>query len=98
MKALQTRMLGYAPDERDREYPPEVVYWTERAPKPWYQSWWMKAYIVGAFAFFGWLAFGALNQAMTEGVPDWIIAWYSIIVAVFMLDWTIRDRRSREGR
>jgi hypothetical protein len=29
MKALQTRMLGYAPDERDREYPPEVVYWTE---------------------------------------------------------------------
>lgn len=32
---LATRFIGYAPDQRDRDNPPEVVYWTEtpkRAP------------------------------------------------------------------
>lgn len=39
MKTLSTTFRGFAPDERGRDFPPECVYETERAPRP---SWALK--------------------------------------------------------
>lgn len=39
MRTLQTTFRGYAPDQRGRDRPLEVVYETERAPRP---SWALK--------------------------------------------------------
>jgi len=86
-RVLQTKMVGYAPDRRSMNRPPEVVC-TCHEPEPIRVPWQVKLIVlascVGMLAIFG----AALARwSMNPADHTWKIAAFLLLVAVHWIFW-----------
>lgn len=80
---IQTRQVGYAPDERGRDHPPEIVYLTD-APVRARPSWKLKILTLASLAIcvFGFVLM--VREAFTDGLSGSALA-FAIIAALYGL-------------